>query len=122
MILGRTAVELEIGAGTSTSGLEYTAVLNIANGQIVGQDRVVVDVENGYVDDVAAAAAASAEVVWTQTYAHIVTVICVIRQKKSIRSESCMHGMYHAGDVKSALHLGVTASVIFFQKDIDSLL
>ncbi len=55
MILGRTAVELEIGAGTSTSGLEYTAVLNTVNGQTADLDRIVVDAENEYVDGVAAA-------------------------------------------------------------------
>ncbi len=62
-----------IWAGNGTSGLEYTAVLNTANGQTVG-----LDVEHGYVDGVAAAAAAatSSEVVWTQTDAHIASVIC----------------------------------------------
>ncbi len=44
MLLGRTAVELEIGDGTGTSGLEDTGVLNTANGQTAGLDRVVVGV------------------------------------------------------------------------------
>ncbi len=68
MVLERTAVELEIGAETGTSDLEDTAVLNTANGQTAGLDRVVVDAENGYVAGVvvaaAAAAAASPEVKW----------------------------------------------------------
>ncbi len=60
MLLGKTAVELEIGAGTGSSGSEDTAVLNTANSQTVCLDRVVVGAENG---NVAAAAAASHEVV-----------------------------------------------------------
>ncbi len=59
MILGRTAVELEIGAGTGNSDMEYTTVLNTANDQTAGLDNAVVDAENGYVDGVAAAAASS---------------------------------------------------------------
>ncbi len=75
-----TAVELEIGVGTGISGLEDTSVLNTANGQTAGLDRVVVGAENGYVAGVVAAAAAAAappEVVWTPIDAHIATVICV---------------------------------------------
>ncbi len=63
-----------------------------ANVQTAGLDNAMVDAENGCVDGVAAAAA-SPEVVWTQANAHIVTVICEIHQKKSIRSKSCMHGI-----------------------------
>ncbi len=40
MLLGQTAVELEIGVGTGTSGLEDTAVLNTANGQTAGLDCI----------------------------------------------------------------------------------
>ncbi len=82
MLLRRTAVELKIEAGTGTSGLEDTGVLNTANGQTVGLDRVVVGAENGYVAGVVAAATvASSEVVWTPTDAHIATAICAFHPK-----------------------------------------
>ncbi len=82
MLLGWTAVELEIGAGTGTSGLEDTAVLNIANGQAAGLDRVVVGAENGYVAGVVvAAAAAPPEVEWPPTDTHIAIVICAFHPK-----------------------------------------
>ncbi len=84
MLLGWTAVELEIGAGPCTSGLEDTDVLNTANGQTAGLDRVVVVAENRKVAGVAAATAVSPEVVGTLTDAHIATVICV-SSKKNLR-------------------------------------
>ncbi len=50
-------------------------MLNTANGQTTGLDRVLV---GGYV---AAAAAAPPEVVWTVANAHIATVICTFHAK-----------------------------------------
>ncbi len=82
MLLERTAVELEIGAGPGTSGLEDTAVLNTANGQTMGLYRGVVGAGNGKVTGVVAATAAAAafpEVAGTLTDAHIATVICEFR-------------------------------------------
>ncbi len=57
VLLGRTAVKFEIAARTGTSDLEDTGVLNTANGQTAGLDRVVVGGENGYVAGVVAIAA-----------------------------------------------------------------
>ncbi len=95
-MLHSTALELEIGAGTGTSDLEDSAVLNTANGQTVGLDRVVVGAGNGYVAGVvtsALATATSPEVLWTPTDAHIATVICAFHPKYSMRSESCRSGI-----------------------------
>ncbi len=85
-MLHRTAVEVEVefGAGTVSSGLENTAVLNTANVQTAGLNRVVVVAGNEYVVGVvvaAAAVAASPDVFWAPTDAHIATVICVFRSK-----------------------------------------
>ncbi len=56
-------------------------MLNTANGQTAGLDRVVVDAGNEYVAEVVAAAVTSPEILWTLTDSHIATLICAFPPK-----------------------------------------